>query len=189
MEYKRISAPFEVGTQIVSETDLEVKYQIDCDTSDGVMHNYHLFPGIDISYTTFAANYCFQRNTSINHVIEIAYCSSGRYECEYKSGYMTYLGEGDFAVGVMSFQRERPFFPTGYYGGLAIIVDTSMTGESFYGCIEGVRVDFRALVQKYCNDHCCTVMKAPPALRHVFEELSEIKSQVNLGYLRTIPAM
>ena len=184
MKYQKITAPFKSGTKIINETDADVKYQIECDTANAVMHNYHLFPGIDLSYTTFSANYCFQRNASMHNVIEIAYCSAGRYECEYKRGYMTYLGECDFAVSVLDSQREMPYFPTSYYDGLAIIVDTDLAGMNYESGIEGISIDFKDLVQKYCVNHCCTVMKATTILRHVFNEMLEMREKINIGYLR-----
>ena len=57
------------------------------------------------------------------NILEIAYCQAGRFECEYKHGYVTYLGEGDFAVSILAPEQEPPAFPIGYYDGIAIIVD------------------------------------------------------------------
>ena len=175
---------FDAGTAVLMETDSEIKYQIECDTPTGTMHNYHLFPGVDLSYTTFYANSCFQRQRSMPHVLEIAYCRAGRYECEYKRGFLTYLGEGDFAVSVISSQREAPLFPTGFYDGIAIIIDTEITGSIFSGGMEGIAVDWTALIQAFCTDRCCAVRKAPPKLLGVFNELCDRENQKNIGYLR-----
>ena len=109
---------FDSGVVVLEKTQNVTKYQIDCNTPDGTMDCYHLFQGIDLAYTTFYANSCFQRKNSLPHIIEIAYCRSGRYECEYKRGFMTYLGENDLAVSIINSQRNEPIFPTGIYGRL-----------------------------------------------------------------------
>lgn len=176
--------PFSTGAHILKEDNNEIKYQIECDTPNGIMDCYHLFPGIDLSYTTFYANSCFQREESFPHVIEIAFCKSGRYECEYKRGFMTYLGENDLAISVINSQKDKPVFPTGFYDGVAIIIDTDIVGEYFMAPVEDVEIDFTGLVRKFCSDRCCVVMKTPQELSHVFGELCNPIHKNSLGYLR-----
>ena len=90
-------ALFSTGAHILEKSNNGTKYQIECDTPNGTMQCIHLFPGIDLAYTSFQAFSCFSRNKAMPHILEIAYCSAGRYECEYKRDYFTYLGEGDIA--------------------------------------------------------------------------------------------
>lgn len=175
---------FGTGALVLENNPNATKYQIECDTPGGTMDCYHLFPGIDLSYTTFYANSCFQRKESFPHVMEIAYCKSGRYECEYKRGFMTYLGENDLAVSVINSQRDKPVFPTGFYDGVAIIIDTNVAGGYFCSPIEGIEIDFVGLIQKFCSDRCCVVMKTPPELSHVFGELCDPVHKAHPGYLR-----
>ena len=72
-----------------------IKYQIECDMSNGTMQCVHLFPGIDLAYTSFQPFSCFSRNKAMPHILEIAYCSAGRYECEYKRDLSEDLKEDD----------------------------------------------------------------------------------------------
>lgn len=175
---------FGTRVSIVEETANETKYQMQCDTPNGFMHCYHLFPGIDLAYSTFQASSCFMRDKPMPNVLEIAFCRAGRFECEYKHGYVTYLGEGDFAVSVLTPEREPPAFPIGYYDGIALIVDMNVTGPCFENIVEGVSINLNELVKKFCGDHCCSVIKTPPALRHVFNEICEVQDEPPLGYLR-----
>ena len=169
---------------VVDETDHMATYQIQCDTRDGYMRCYHLFPGIDLAYSTFQASSCFMRNQAMSNILEIAFCQAGRFECEYKHGYVTYLGEGDFAVSILSPEQEPPAFPIGYYDGIAIIVDMDITGPVFENIVEGVSIDLNELAHKFCVDHCCSVVKTPPNLLHVFQEICDVKDTVPMGYLR-----
>lgn len=54
MENAEIVKPDVFGTKakIMEENENETKYQMQCDTSNGFMHCYHLFPGIDLAYST-----------------------------------------------------------------------------------------------------------------------------------------
>ena len=176
--------PFSTGAYILEQNSNGIRYQIECDTPNGTMECYHLFPGIDLSYTTFYANSCFQREESFPHIIEIAFCKAGRYECEYKRGFMTYLGENDLAISVINSQREKPVFPTGFYDGVAIIINTDIVGEYFTAPVDGVEIDFAGLIRKFCSDRCCVVMKTPQELSHVFGELCNPIHKNSLGYLR-----
>ncbi|MDD3415022.1 MAG: AraC family transcriptional regulator [Lachnospiraceae bacterium] len=172
------------NASILDNTLTTTTYQIECDTPNGAMQCYHLFPGIDLAYTSFYASSCFKREKPLPHILEIAYCRAGRYECEYKHEYLTYLGEGDFAVTTMNPQSDLPAFPIGYYDGLAIIVDMEVTGTCFTNIVEDVAIDLSMLVTKFCSGHCCSVIKANPALAHVFNEICEARETNELGYLR-----
>jgi AraC-like DNA-binding protein len=172
------------NAHIVSKNSSDTKYEIECDTPTGFMHCYHLFFGVELAYTSFQAGSCFKREASMPHILEIAYCKAGRYECKYKNDYYTYLGEGDFAVTTITSQTELPSFPIGYYDGIAIIVNMEETGSCFAGIIEDVSIDLNALVEKFCNNRCCAVMKATNELRHVFEEICFAYDSAKLGYLR-----
>lgn len=175
---------FGKGATILRQTPIETKYKIECDTPNGTMECFHLFPGIDLAYTSFQAFSCFSREEALPHILEIAYCSAGRYECEYKRDYFTYLGEGDIAVSVLSPHREPPVFPTGFYDGVALLVDMNVTGRYFKDVVDGISIDFTELVGKFCTNRCCTAFKAPPELRHVFEEICASQNKERLGYLR-----
>lgn len=97
---------------------------------------------------------------------------------------MTYLGENDLAVSIINSQRNEPIFPTGIYEGVALIINTDIIGECFHAPVIGIEIDFAGLIQKFCYEQCCVVMKTPPELLHVFEEICDCTYRGNLGYLR-----
>ena len=123
------------------------------------MHCYHLFPGIDLAYSTFEASSCRMRNRAMPNILEIAYCRAGRFECEYKHGFVTYLGEGDFAVSLLSPEREPPEFPIGYYDGVAFIIDLDITGLIFENVVEGVSINLKELIDKFCVDTVARLLR------------------------------
>lgn len=175
---------FSQNASVVHQTEDATLYRIECDTSNGLMKCVSLFPGISLAYTSFYANFCFQRKESLDHVLEIAYCRAGRYECEFKRDYYTYLGEGDIAISVLNSHREAPIFPTGMYDGVALILDLDVTGSIVGGIIEDISIDLKKLVERFCTDRCCTVIKATKGLKHVFQEICEADHRTQRGYLR-----
>lgn len=58
-------ALFSTGANILEKSNNGTKYQIECDTPNGTMQCIHLFPGIDLAYTSFQALSCFSRNKAI----------------------------------------------------------------------------------------------------------------------------
>lgn len=80
--------------------------------------------------------------------------------------------------------KDSDKFPTGLYDGVALIVDMSVTGSQFKDIVEGISIDLSELTSRFCTDRCCTVVKAPPELNHVFQEVCEEKNKKRLGYLR-----
>lgn len=176
--------PFQYGATVLDRCKNKTKYQIDCNTPDGYMECYHLFPGIDLAYTTFKATSCFQRKKSLKNILEIAYCKAGRYECEYKRGFLTYLGEGDMSVSILEAQKEQPEFTTGFYDGVAIIVNQEITGNIFKSPISDLEIDFSKLLKRFCSGNGCCVLKTPPSLVHVFNEICDSEYRTHNGYLR-----
>ena len=168
------------GAAIVDISDSVTEYAINCDTPNGRMKVFHLFPGIYYALTTFEAASCDYRKNSVPDVIEIAYCKSGRFECEYKSGYFTYIGEGDCAVGVLEAQTEKPYFPLGYYTGGTVIIDLKKTGAVFQTGIGNMSFDLPAMLKTHCPNNRCTVFKPPAILLKAFNELYDA-SQIS-GY-------
>ena len=156
---------------IVDTSDSVTEYAINCDTPNGRMKVFHLFPGIDYALTTFEAATCDYRKHSTPDVIEIAYCKSGRFECEYKSGYFTYIGEGDCAVGILEAQTAPPYFPLGYYTGCTLIIDLKKAGAVFQTGFGNMAFDLPAMLKKLCPDNRCAVFKTPDILLRVFTEL------------------
>ena len=71
---------FGTKAKIMEENENETKYQMQCDTPNGFMHCYHLFPGIDLAYSTFEASSCRMRSRAMPNILEIAYCRAGRFE-------------------------------------------------------------------------------------------------------------
>ena len=179
-----------VQSAVVHKTDSITEYAINCNTPNGRMRVFHLFPGIDYALTTFKASACDYRKNTKPDVLEIAYCKSGRFECEYNSGYFTYVGEGDCAVGILEAQTEKPYFPLGYYTGCTVIIDLKKTSAVFQTDIKGLSVDLSALLHKHCPDKHCAVFKTPPALNSVFEALYTVSQDSHCspaeihGYLR-----
>lgn len=179
-----------VNAAVVRKTDNITEYSIACDTPNGKMKVFHLFPGIDYAETSFKTALCDYRKQTAAEVVEIAYCKAGRFECEYQSGYFTYIGEGDCAVGILEAQTETPYFPLDYYTGCAVIIDLNITGTFFRTAVEGISINLNALLQKFCPGSRCTVFKTPDVLRRVFEDLYEISRHSDytpdqtLGYLR-----
>ena len=88
-------ALFSTGANILEKSNNGTKYQIECDTPNGTMQCIHLFPGIDLAYTSFQPFSCFSRNKAVPHILEISSCSAGRYECEYKRDLSEDLKEDD----------------------------------------------------------------------------------------------
>jgi len=173
-----------VDAFLLSSSNHIKKYKIKCETQDSSMKIYHLFPGIDYALTSFNSFTCSKREKTLSNVVEISYCKTGRFECEYKKDFLTYVGEGDFAISILNKQVDEPTFPLGIYKGFAIIIDLDITGEIFEGIVEGVSINLAQLIKKFCPDNQCTVIKTPIELLHVFNELYEYSNDNKSGYLR-----
>lgn len=173
-----------ISARLVREACDSIEYEIECNTQNGTMKFFHLFPGIDYAITAFSAFSCMPRRRSFPDVIEFAFCKSGRFECEYEGSFFTYVGEGDFAICPLHAQLAASSFPLRCYEGFAIIVDLKYVGTVLEYVIEDLTIDFQFLLHKFCPYNRCAVIKPVSALQRVCYELYDCSKKQNRGYMR-----
>lgn len=98
----------------------------------GIMETYSLFDGIIIAFIDIkfdnTDNVFFEDKLS-SRLLQINYCTKGRYSYAVENGRIVYFGKGDLCVSIYDLTKTDSDFPLGYYEGLEIFIDVDVANN------------------------------------------------------------
>lgn len=120
-------------------------------------------------------------------MIEINFCINGRFETSFSMRDSVLLKPGDMAVSCYDGRhgtRSESRFPLGCYEGLCLEVDPAAAQNWLEKNAPGFSVDFAVLKQNLLGNRWFMFGTAGPRCEHVFRELYENASYMDLRFLR-----
>lgn len=172
--------------RILSQNDDCTVFWVENNTGNGVVTNYRVFPGITVFYNDFHMLEGFHHEKAAHkNIVEINHCREGRFECEFKSRQLAYLGEGDLAINVLANQPRTTYFPLSHYHGISVLIDIPTavdTIENVASVLGKLKIDLYSFQEKLCDD--CFIMRATDSVQHIFSELYEAPENLREGYLQ-----
>ena len=140
-------------------------------SASGGGRRYEVFPGITLTYyEVHDRQDCRLGKAASQKVLEIHHCLEGRMEREFGKGFF-YLTPGDLALNRGELREGTLFFPLGHYRGITVEIDLLHTPECLECFLEDVNVFPEHLFEKFCGGGQTFVLRAKPALEHIFSEL------------------
>lgn len=152
-------------------------------TGELCMTRHGVFSGISLVYNDGCLSRCCAEHSPPGCVLEINHCREGRME-QQREGAFWYVAAGDLSIGRREAETRELVFPTGHYRGITVLIDTDRTPACLSCLLEDVRVQPAALLEKFCGDGSCFIMRFTPRLEHVFSELYEVPDAIRKGYLK-----
>lgn len=117
--------------------------------------------------------------------MEINHCCEGRFECDFKSGEVAYLGEGDLAINSLGNQPYSTYFPLSHYHGISILINIPLAQKTINDVSEvlgKIKINLYELLEKLKGD--CFIMRATNIVQHIFSELYNAPENLRAGYLQ-----
>ena len=153
-------------------------------SASGGGRRYEVFPGITLTYyEVHDRQDCRLGKAASQKVLEIHHCLEGRMEREFGKGFF-YLTPGDLALNRGELREGTLFFPLGHYRGITVEIDLLHTPECLECFLEDVNVFPEHLFEKFCGGGQTFVLRAKPALEHIFSELYGVAPAIQKGYFK-----
>lgn len=150
----------------------------------GRVEIYHVFPGVDASYSTFLASEVSVQHTSSPSLMELFYCQSGRVGWNMRGDTSVYLGAGDLTVhSTVCCAHSAMMFPLGYAEGISISVDLKQLADHCPEALEHAAVDFVKMRETFCGAKP-VALPACEALSGIFSPLYAVDPSLRLSYLQ-----
>ena len=163
-----------------------IKYSFSNDTGDAQAIVYHLFPGVDVAYTSihmedfdFGVLYKSERK---NYAM-IHFCKEGRIEQEVKDEFF-YLMPGDCSFALQGYSQKMFQLPLKHYHGISIGIDFDELQNPLLPYLEGCDCSPVDALRHICDGMSHIVLRSSAAAKKFFGELYEAPFEQRLDYLR-----
>lgn len=116
------------------------------------METFCVYPGMELSFLRLKAGRLSMNHASLEHVIEINYCHSGRMGWEMATGNSVYLGPGDYSLHAMSSCASSVMtLPNGFYEGLTLCIDLTEFDRHLPESLRDTGITGVTLYHKFCK--------------------------------------
>lgn len=173
---------YQEGIELLSREGERTVYKLRGDDGDGQVIDYALYPGVSMQFNDIRCRHIGAESMSLP-LLEMNYCSEGRFECELTPGGCVRLREGDFAACRVC-RKASSCFPTGSYRGVSLMLDTEAAQSYMDGHHPELKLRLRDLPQRLCPGNTCFLAQASGLLQRSFEQLSDAPPCLGIGYYR-----
>ena len=162
------------------------EYSYRNDTGDAQAVVYHLFPGVEVAYTSVhMADFdfgLFEQGERKNYV-SIHYCAEGRIEQQVHDEFF-YLMPGDCSFAIHSKPRKLFQLPLKHYHGISIGIDLDCMQNPLMAYAESCDCAPLDALRHICSGMSHIVLRSSDAAKRFFNDLYEVDFDQRLDYLR-----
>ncbi len=115
---------------------------------------------------------------SLNRILEIRHCKSGRAEFLSNDGFI-YLDAGDMYAGPTL--DGEGYFPSGEYSGVKVTADIEKTPKCLSCFLDDVNVNPENLYEKFQNGY---IARSDENTAHIFSEIYNVGGDIKMGYFK-----
>lgn len=166
---------------ILSRTPNYTRIDYGSRNGSSIVSVYDLFPGIQLFVNDFNTDSSF-RAIERQDIIEINHCRYGRFECEFPSSKIMYMGEGDIAINDMSHLPISSSFPLKRFYGISVMIDRAVVRQD--GIMKLFSIDFHRFYEELNLKDRCHVYRATGKVKQVLDDLYDALEQFEAGYIR-----
>lgn len=158
--------------------------QIIADDSRYITTTYSVFPGIEFTFVDAHSRQIMRKTQrQSGDILEITYCREGRSEFEL-NGEFVFLSSGDLMLVKSDNISPVVSFPLKHYHGLTIRIDLDKTPHCLSCFLEDVKVQPRALADRFCGGSIGYIARANTSIEHIFAEIYSVSEQIRKGYCK-----
>ena len=151
------------------------------ESGEGQVTTETIFPGVELCYNDMHLAFCNQDQPTAQNIIEINHCRVGRYECSFGENSCCYLAAGDFAVSAGTRKKSASCFPLRHYHGITILLDLDALSPETRQLMTVFGIDPEAIRRYICKANRCCILRADPAVEHIFSELYAVRPPQKAG--------
>lgn len=150
----------------------------------GILHDYALFPGIDLIFMDFNCADTFEEPPNVKNILELRHYQEGRVEFELDGQKMFHLQQDEMCINALMNMPARYAFPFEYCNGLSLIIDRDSLTDETMSQLAPYRIDLAALEYDLDLERQWYICKTPSTMLHVFNELYAAKGNAPVEYFR-----
>ncbi len=151
------------------DTLLELKRRLSERNSQMHWQSAAVFPGIELVYLTFEADFVSMEHSMPEDVLQINYCRAGQIDWEMDGGRHIFLNPGDLSLHTMkSCAHSALTFPTGQYQGLSLWIDLQQAAANPPELLRDTGIFPNLLQRKFCRNDAVAFLAGNEQTEHIF---------------------
>lgn len=145
---------------------------------------YSVFPGIEFSFVYVHSQQIeSEKKITDSDILEIIYCQEGRSEFKLNDEFV-FLSSGDLMIVKANTISPIVNFPLKHYHGLTIYIDLDKTPQCLSCFLGDVKVQPRALANRFCDGNIGYIARANQSIEHIFSEIYSVSEHIRKGYCK-----
>lgn len=158
--------------------------QVVSDENRYITISYSVFQGIEFTFVDAHGQQLFgEEKRQTGDILEINYCREGRSEFNLNDEFV-FLSPGDLMIVKADSISPVVNFPFKHYHGLTIRIDLDKAPHCLSCFLEDVKVQPRALAERFCGGNIGYIARANPAIEHIFSEIYSVSENIRKGYCK-----
>lgn len=148
---------------------------------------FPIFPGVELSVHDIHGSLTSPEHAKLTGLIEINFCTGGRFELFCDACTRIQLQEGDLSVNLTDpvLQYESALrFPTGLYQGVELLIDPSSAQAWCDKNLPVLSINIESICHEVLQGHWIRFGKASLQCEHIFRELAAIHDQTPPAWLK-----
>lgn len=142
-----------------------------------------LYPGIELSCFTLAAENLSVHHAALDHIFEINYCRFGRVGWKMGNRNSVYLGQKDFSLHTLKACADSVMsLPTGTYEGLTISIDLRALTDNPPEILSGTGITGTFLYDKFCKSGSIISLAGNEQTEQIFSAFYNQPEHLQLPY-------
>lgn len=159
-------------------------YAIENETGTGKVISCPVFPGVQTVYNDLLMQSCGKTVPRNDGIIEISYCTDGRYECEVSTQYCFYVSHGDLSFGAVGRREAGGCFPTKRYCGLTVFLDAAVFREQNDTVINETKIDLEGIMRAALQQPRRFILHGNPKTDSIFQTAADAQKRGDLSLLK-----
>ena len=163
-------------------------YRMQNDTGEGLISEYPILPGINLSYNDFhMKDGQNQSKRPMPDTIESNHCREERFECEFQNGDYQYIGAGNLSIRRLSHTTRQTRFPLAHYHGISTTIDLPQAQQtlcSLEDIMGDLHIYLETIAERFCRKDSCYVLRNNREVAHIFPELYAAPPERMAHYLK-----
>jgi len=142
-----------------------------------------LYPGIELSCYTLAAESLSVHHAALDHIFEINYCRFGRIGWKMGNGNSVYLGQKDFTLHTLKACADSVIsLPNGIYEGLTVSIDLRALTDNPPEILSGTGITGEYLYDKFCKNSSMISLAGNEQTEQIFSAFYNQPEHLRLPY-------
>ena len=175
-----------MSLSIIEKTIEKTEYSYTNDTGDAQIIVYHVFPGVEVAYSSVHMgdfDFGLTERRFQEQYVGIHYCKEGRIEQEINNEFL-YLMSGDCSVVIQDKQEKKFKLPLKHYHGISIGIDFKNTENLLIKFLRDCDISPLQAAKHVCGEDFHVVLRSSESLNNFFAELYKIDIEQRFNYLR-----